>query len=353
MKKILYMMGIDWYWIKQRPQIFAEMLNEDYEVTVVYPKEVFQHISLRKDQDELHDSKAVAAIPYRDKLQSAFFVQKMLYRLKIHDYDRYDIIWIGHPLLYRYLPPKVAAKIVYDCMDNHVALCNDNRIKKVIRKTERDLIHRADLILASSNGLRQKIKQIDSKKQVELVRNGFKKEEVLFYEKNEKKNSWKIGYIGTIAEWFDFQLLEASLKKFSNIEYFLWGPLAVSKPQEHSKIHFKGVLEHKDIAKAVAEMDGLIMPFKVNSIIEDVDPVKLYEYINIGKAIIVPYYKEIERFRPFVSFYQDHESFFEVLRKLQEDEFQPIYTEKEKNDFLDNNTWQCRYTQIKEYLNTL
>ena len=49
-------MGIDWYWIKQRPQIFAEMLNEDYEVTVVYPKEVFQHISLRKDQDELHDS---------------------------------------------------------------------------------------------------------------------------------------------------------------------------------------------------------------------------------------------------------------------------------------------------------
>lgn len=353
MKKILYMMGIDWYWIKQRPQILAEMLDEDYEVTVVYPKEVFQHISLRKDQDELHDSRAVAAIPYRDKLRSAFLVQKMLYRLKIHNYDSYDMIWIGHPLLYRYLPRKVHAKIVYDCMDNHVALCKDKRIKKVIQTTERELVHRADLILASSNGLRQKIKQIDSKKRVELVRNGFKKKKILLPEKKARKNSWKIGYIGTIAEWFDFQLLAESLKKFSNIEYFLWGPLAVSKPPEQPNIHFKGVLEHKDIAKAVAEMDGLIMPFKVNSIIEDVDPVKLYEYINIGKAIIVPYYKEIERFRPFVSFYQDHESFFEVLRKLQEDEFQPIYTEKEKNDFLDNNTWQCRYTQIKEYLNTL
>ena len=40
MKKILYLMGIDWYWIKQRPQIIAEMLDRDYDVTVAYYKEV-------------------------------------------------------------------------------------------------------------------------------------------------------------------------------------------------------------------------------------------------------------------------------------------------------------------------
>ena len=73
----------------------------------------------------------------------------------------------------------------------------------------------------------------------------------------------------------------------------------------------------------------------------------------MGKAIIVPYYKEIERFRPFVSFYQDQKSFFEVLENFQKEDFCPNYTEKEKNDFLDKNTWKCRYTQIKEYLNTL
>ena len=51
MKKILYLMGIDWYWIKQRPQIIAEMLNKDYDVTVAYYKEVYQflqsHIVIR------------------------------------------------------------------------------------------------------------------------------------------------------------------------------------------------------------------------------------------------------------------------------------------------------------------
>ena len=42
MKKILYFMGVDWYWIKQRPQILAEYLAQDYDVTVVYIKELFQ-----------------------------------------------------------------------------------------------------------------------------------------------------------------------------------------------------------------------------------------------------------------------------------------------------------------------
>ena len=46
-------MGIDWYWIKQRPQIIAEMLNKDYDVTVAYYKELFVKQSLRKNNDEL------------------------------------------------------------------------------------------------------------------------------------------------------------------------------------------------------------------------------------------------------------------------------------------------------------
>ena len=53
MKKILYLMGIDWYWIKQRPQIIAEMLNKDYDVTVAYYKELFVKQSFRKNNDEL------------------------------------------------------------------------------------------------------------------------------------------------------------------------------------------------------------------------------------------------------------------------------------------------------------
>lgn len=106
MKKLLYLMGIDWYWIKQRPQILAELLSEDYEVTVVYLKEIFQKVSLRSDKDELPDSRKVGVIPYRDKNKVAFFLQKWLFARQIRDFEQYDAVWIGNPLLYQYIPKK-------------------------------------------------------------------------------------------------------------------------------------------------------------------------------------------------------------------------------------------------------
>ena len=35
-KKMLYIMHIDWNWIKQRPQFLVEELSQYYDVTVVY-----------------------------------------------------------------------------------------------------------------------------------------------------------------------------------------------------------------------------------------------------------------------------------------------------------------------------
>ena len=120
MKKILYFMGVDWYWIKQRPQILAEYLEQDYDVTVVYIKELFQKQSLRKDQDELEKSIAVPVIPYRDKSRCAYSLQRLLFHKVTKHINEYDTVWIGHPLLYRYIPQTYKGKIIYDCMDNHL-----------------------------------------------------------------------------------------------------------------------------------------------------------------------------------------------------------------------------------------
>ena len=121
-------MGIDWYWIKQRPQIIAEMLNKDYDVTVAYYKELFVKQSLRKNNDELENSISISAIPYRDKNKIAYAIQKLLFHRIMKNVKQFDIVWISHPLLYRYLPPNYDGKVIYDCMDNHEALCNDKEI---------------------------------------------------------------------------------------------------------------------------------------------------------------------------------------------------------------------------------
>lgn len=350
MKKILYLMEIDWYWIKQRPQIIAEMLAEDYDITVVYHKEVFVKQSLRKDKDELPNSIPIPAIPLRDKNILAYGVQKFYFHRIMKKINEFDMVWITHPLLYRYIPKSYQGKTVYDCMDNHEALCNDEKIKKTIRKSERALISRADMIFASSSGLMKKVAQLGGSRKVKLIRNGFVPQEIhppvtVKTTENPDKR-YKIGYFGTIAEWMDFTLLINSLKCYNNLEYHLWGPVSNIQVPNHSRLIIEGVVEHHQLWDHVKDMDCLIMPFLINDIVKDVDPVKLYEYISMGKLVLSIQYEEVERFRPYVFLYKTENEFLEILNRLIENRTMRKYTNGEQMDFLMDNTWDVRYKII-------
>ena len=58
MKKILYIMHIDWDWIKQRPHFIAEELNKSFDVKVLY--------SYSKDRSKLkkNEKNGLSTIPY-------------------------------------------------------------------------------------------------------------------------------------------------------------------------------------------------------------------------------------------------------------------------------------------------
>lgn len=345
-------MQIDWYWIKQRPQIIAELLSEKYDVTVLYYKEVFAKQSLRKDKDELKKCIPVPAVPFRDKNIWAYRIQKRLFRKNLKKIQEYDTVWITHPLLYRYIPENYQGQIIYDCMDNHEALCKDARIRKRIRTEEKKLIERSDQIFASSTGLMKKISRAGGEEKAHLIRNGFMLREIHAPQPRTgaQKKKYKIGYFGTIAEWFDFPLLLRSLEKHPELEYHLWGPISNRKPPEHPRLILEGVAEHRCLWEKVKDMDGLIMPFVMNDMIRDVDPVKLYEYISMGKAILSVYYKEVEKFREFVYFYNTQEEFDKAIEALEENHFLPGYDEDRQKDFLRKNTWKNRVSKIENEL---
>ena len=352
MKKILYLMGIDWYWIKQRPQIIAQMLAKDYDVTVAYYKELFVKQSLRKDNDELEKSIAVPAIPYRDKNKLAYMVQKAMFHKVMKHVQEYDMVWIGNPLLYRYLPKSYRGRIIYDCMDNYEALCGDENIQKEIRRTEPELVHRADVILASSKGLVRKIQNFGGKEKVVLIRNGFVSDKIYppQADTQKEKKTYKIGYFGTVAEWFDFSLLLKSLENYPDLEYYLWGPVSGIEIPANPRIKLQGVVEHCRLWENVRDMDCLIMPFQINDIIRDVDPVKLYEYISMGKKIISVQYDEVERFSDFVNFYKTEEEFLACLKKAMEGSEKPDYSAEKQAEFLRENSWNIRYRELKKYI---
>ena len=94
------------------------------------------------------------------------------------------------------------------------------------------------------------------------------------------------------------------------------------------------------------------MPFKINEIVEAVDPVKLYEYINFNKNILSIKYKEIERFEEFVYFYTNYEEFKGNLERLIKNNTLK-YSDEARRRFLKDNSWGKRVEMIEELLNGL
>lgn len=349
-KKILYLMGIDWYWIKQRPQMIALELDKDYQVTVVYLSEIFQKANLRKEKDEPKCCKSVPALPYRDKSKIISGLETILIRLATGDVGEYDIIWVGHPNLYKYIPREYKGRIVYDCMDDHIALCRDRKIRNEIEKNEKELVKRSDLIFATSQVLKRKIETTGGQGKTFLSRNGFRCEYIYPPQAAKKKNNYKIGYIGTIAEWMDFELLQANLNDNAKVEYHLIGPVHRTQVPDSSRIILEGTVEHGQLYKKIKDYDCLIMPFIVNDIVRAVDPVKLYEYISMGKCVISVWYKEIDRFAPYVYFYRNQKELDDLLSGLCETGFPSKYDVYQQKVFLEMNSWEIRYKEIRKMI---
>lgn len=349
-RKILYIIGIDWSWIYQRPQILAERLAADYDVTVIFPRSVLKGLPRypEKGRRPAFRRRILWTVPYQEKSTLIGAVSVFFQRFLFSHINQYDIVYIGYPLYARYIPDNYAGKLIYDCMDNHAALYSDHKRVDRLVSQERRLVRMCNSLIVSSAGLAKRMDAIAGWQKSVIIRNGVSLNKPDGIKCPTVKAGYRLGYIGTISEWFDFEVLQRSMEQVDGIEYHLIGPCAGGAvPRQFS---YEGVVAHDRLGESIKDYDCLIMPFKVNDIVEDVDPVKLYEYISFGKCIISVYYKEIERFGDFVYFYTTGQEYVSLLRSLKEKGFPVKYTEEQRSCFLTENSWEARYAQLHAIL---
>ena len=353
-QKMLYVSHVDWRWIKQRPHFIAEGLMEHFDVTVLY---TFQNANRKQLQKRDVDSTRIHpfySIPMSGRIKPLGVIDRVFMRAQLAHQIRKvrpDYLYLTYPTQVTYLPDSFSGKLLYDCMDDHVAMMRPE-LKESLLEKERELIRRADVVLVSSENLRQVLicrYGAEYAEKMHLVRNGYSGK-ILETEENARPESeeFAISYVGTIGKWFNLDFLVKSLEEFPNLRYQIIGPVEVEKPQ-HDRLVFVGTLEHHKLYDAVKQTQCLTMPFVVNDIVASVDPVKLYEYINYNKNILCVYYPEIQRFAPFVHFYEDYESFSGQIRRMMADN-QVKYDNETRVNFLKENSWDSRVNSIVQIL---
>ena len=81
-----------------------------------------------------------------------------------------------------------------------------------------------------------------------------------------------------------------------------------------------GVVPHFKVPKILSQMDICIIPFKINSLTDNVSPVKLFEYWAMEKPVISTSFYEIKRIAKDKVFFVDNpEELKNAILKLKND----------------------------------
>lgn len=375
MKNITYISLLDWYLTKQRPQHLAEKLSKEYKVSYIslIPWRKNGLLGKHGENDDLRNNKIIVnknLVVIRKKLlpvRLGIYAQKFnLYILKkivskTVQKNKSEIIWLTHPDQIKLIPSFFKGEIVYDCMDNYANFSQDVNVRELVNSNEKKLVDRADIIFTSSIGLKNKIENLTNKN-VHLIYNAvnfdlFNTATSKFSdEKIINKSKKMIGYFGGIGSWFDEQLVISLANKFPNVKIKLIGPVSNEKIKEatliYNNIELTGPVTYDELPNHLKEFDICVMPFKINDLVKDVNPVKIYEYLSAGKIVVAPLYQETKQFEKYIYTYDNEKEFINHITKILDTPKEYISKEliNERVKFAKNNTWSKRFMDIDKVI---
>lgn len=364
-KKILYIMHVPWTWIKQRPHFFAESLNRDFDLKVIYKKalKVSKSNLVNKSTEDMSISSFFVfpfqRIPFLKKLTFLKWLNYLLIKWQLPELRKYDFVWVTslsmYSLISNVLPSNT--KLIYDCMDDELEFPSIKNNEIILREAclaEIELLNRAEIVFCSSAYLKNKIsKRTGINREIVIVNNAIG---IPNHSGTLRINSQQIlttlssmdnifMYVGAISSWFDFESILNVLEKEPSVNFVLLGPADIEIPV-HERLHYLGTVDREDLFILMENVKGLIMPFKLNELIKSVNPVKLYEYIYMSKPIIATRYSETEFFEDFVYLYKDKDEFYNCIKGVLSGKFLPKKDNSDNRKFSLNNTWDVRYKSI-------
>lgn len=186
---------------------------------------------------------------------------------------------------------------------------------------EKELIKKADLILAVTEDLVKKAKRIKgSSKGIFYLPNGvdlkvfFKKAKIP--KEYKKIPSPRAVYIGSLSDWFDWNLLISTAKIKKEVSFVIIGKGRVPKALP-SNIFFLGEKKYEKLPSFLQYANVGLIPFKESKLIENMErPLKFYEYLASGlPPVSTPVGKLKKGMSPFAFFGKNPQEFAKAIDK--------------------------------------
>lgn len=256
-------------------------------------------------------------------------------------------------------------KILYEYIDDiNPALAGTKELPKNISdKYEFAMSHPDDvLVAASADLLRDDVLSKRGDKNFVFSTNGvdyeFFKDLSGFAPRDEKleealsRGLPTVGYYGAMASWLDYELLK-EIDKTGRFTFILIGiryddSLDQSGVLDLDNVVFLGSKDYKTLKYYASKIDVLTIPFVINDITRATSPLKLFEYMALGKPIVTTAMNECMKYEtPLIA--HDRNEFISELDAAIEKKNDREYLEALDNE-AKANSWDSKTDGIIEMM---
>lgn len=96
-----------------------------------------------------------------------------------------------------------------------------------------------------------------------------------------------VGYVGAVASWLDWELIDYITGANPQLSFIFVGPLCnIAPPFTKPNLHFLGYRDYRVLPSYVQCFDVCLIPFRLTSMTEGCNPIKMYEYLSAGKPVV-------------------------------------------------------------------
>lgn len=252
------------------------------------------------------------------------------------------------------IPARLA---IFDAVDDWSQHASYLRQREVLKQNYQMIGEQADLIFTVSDGLRA----LFPKDKTRWIPNGV---DLRVFEKTnhqvrptELASVAKpiVGYVGTVQERLDFELLEYVCGAIPEAEFVFVGPVwggvqhrVDALMQSCANVRFLGRRPYEAVPVYLQAMDVAIIPHRIDTFIQSTNPMKMYDYLAAGMPIVTTPGAGTETFSQVISIVETPSAFAQAIREALQDK--DPERKRKRQQAVSEHTWANRVSQMRQAL---